>query len=277
MAKIVTLFEAISETVVDGGVIALEGFTHLIPFAAGHEIIRQNKCDLKLIRMTPDIIYDQMIGMGCASSIVFSWVGNPGVGSLHRFRDAIENDWPKRLSIQEYSHASMACAYEAGASGLPFGLMRGYQGVDLPKFNHSIKQVTCPFTGEELSAVPAIRPDVSIVHAQKADREGNVLFTGIVGVQKEIILAAKFSVVTVEEIVESLDAEANAVIVPGWAIDFVVEASYGAYPSYAFGYYQRDNEFYVRWDKISRDRKMFLDWMKENVINNKGYNDKLVL
>jgi len=271
VAKIVNLYEAISETVVDGSTVALEGFTHLIPFAAGHEIIRQNKCDLNLIRMTPDIIYDQMIGMGCASSMVFSWVGNPGVGSLHRFRDAIENDWPKPLSIQEYSHASMASAYEAGASGLPFAVIRGYQGVDLPNFNLSIKKITCPFTGEELAAIPAIRPDVSIVHAQKADREGNVLFRGIVGVQKEIILAAKFSVVTVEEIVENLDADINAVIVPGWAIDFVVEASYGAYPSYAFGYYQRDNEFYTGWDKISRDREIFLDWVQKHVFKASGH------
>ena len=275
MAKITNLYEAISETVLDGGVLALEGFTHLIPFAAGHEIIRQKKCNLKLIRMTPDIIYDQMIGMGCASSIVFSWVGNPGVGSLHRFRDAIENNWPKPLSIQEYSHASMASAYEAGASDLPFALMRGYQGVDLPKFNHNIKQVICPFTGEELSAVPAIQPDVSIVHAQKADREGNVLFSGIVGVQKEIILAGNTSIVTVEEIVEDLNAEINSVIVPGWAIDFVVEAKFGAYPSYAFGYYQRDNEFYLGWDKISRNREEFLEWMMKNVINNTVPNGRL--
>lgn len=277
MAKIVDLDEAISETVVDGGVIALEGFTHLIPFAAGHEIIRQKKCNLKLIRMTPDLIYDQMIGMGCASSIVFSWIGNPGVGSLHRFRDAVENNWPKPLLIQEYSHASIASAYEAGASGLPFALMRGYQGVDLPNFNSSIKKVTCPFTEEELSAVPAIRPDVSIVHAQKSDREGNVLFNGIVGVQKEIILAAKLAVVTVEEIVENLNADINAVIVPGWAIDFVVEAKNGAYPSYAFGYYQRDNEFYMGWDKISRDREIFLDWMQEHVMNNPSYRDRRLL
>lgn len=175
MAVFTSLKEAVASNVRDGDLVALEGFTHLIPFAAGHEIIRQGRRNLRLIRMTPDLIYDQMIGMGVASALKFSWGGNPGVGSLHRFRDAVENGWPHPLEIEEHSHAAMACAYDAGAANLPFAVFRGYTGNDLAKVNPSIKRITCPFTGEELAAVPAIRPDVTIIHAQKADRQGNVL------------------------------------------------------------------------------------------------------
>jgi glutaconate CoA-transferase subunit A len=195
----------------DGDTVALEGFTHLIPFAAGHEIIRQGRRDLALVRMTPDLIYDQMIGMGCARSLTFSWGGNPGVGSLHRFRDAVENGWPNPLVIDERSHADVANAYVAGAANLPFAILRSYAGCDLPRYNERIRSITCPFTGERLAATPAIRPDVTVIHAQRADRRGNVLLWGIIGVQKEAALAAKRVIVTVEEIVDSLDAPPNAV------------------------------------------------------------------
>ena len=189
MAQSLPLAEAIAATVRDGDVIAVEGFTHLIPFAAGHEVIRQGRRGLTLIRMTPDLIYDQLIGMGCADRLVFSWGGNPGVGSLHRLRDAVENHWPHKLEIEEHSHAAMACAYDAGAAGLPFAILRGYRGTQLPDVNPNIRTVSCPFTGEVLAAIPSIRADVAVIHAQKADAEGNVLLEGIVGVQKEAVLA----------------------------------------------------------------------------------------
>src|SRR6201986_2668072 len=191
MAEIVSLAQAIGDAVHDGDSVAMEGFTHLIPFAAGHEVIRQRKRDLTLIRMTPDLIYDQLIGAGCTAKLQFSWGGNPGVGSLHRLRDPVENDWPRPLALVEHAHAGMAAAYAAGASNLPFGLLRGYVGSDLPKYNPNIKFIECPFTGERLAAIPAIRPDVTVIHAQKADRKGNVLMWGVVGVQKEAVLAAK--------------------------------------------------------------------------------------
>src|SRR4051794_26479325 len=202
MATFMHLSEAVAEHLRDGDSVAMEGFTHLIPFAAAHEAIRQGRKRLTLIRMTPDLIYDQLIGMGCAEKLIFSWGGNPGVGSLHRLRDAVENGWPNPLALEEHSHAAMANAYEAGAAGLPCAVFRGYIGVELAKVNPNIRRVTCPFTGEELAAVPALRPDVAIVHALKADRGGNVLFEGIVGVQKQVVLAAKRALVTVEEIVE---------------------------------------------------------------------------
>ena len=267
MAKILSLADAVAELVSDGDQVACEGFTHLIPFAAGHEIIRQGKKNLTLIRMTPDLIYDQLIGMGIATKLVFSWGGNPGVGSLHRLRDAVENGWPHPLAIEEHSHAAMANAYEAGAAGLPCAIFRGYIGVELPKVNPRIKHITCPFTGEQLAAVPAHRPDVAIVHALRADRAGNVLLEGIVGVQKEVVLASKRSIVTVEEIVEDFGPRSfNAVILPAWTVGAIVKVPGGAYPSYAQGYYKRDNAFYISWDKIARERETFLAWMKANVL-----------
>ncbi len=255
----------------DGDVVALEGFTHLIPFAAGHEIIRQGRRNLTLIRMTPDLIYDQLIGSGCAAKLIFSWGGNPGVGSLHRLRDAIENNWPLPLAIEEHDHAGMAAAYAAGAANLPFGLLRGYLGTDLPKHNSRIKFVECPFTGERLAAVPAIRPDVSIIHAQKADRRGNVLMWGVVGVQKEAVLAARRAIVTVEEIVDRLDAPPNAVVLPSWVVGAVSEVKGGAFPSYAQGYYSRNNAFYKQWDQISREREGFQAWMERHVMGTKDF------
>lgn len=267
MASFVSLQQGIEEVLRDGDSVAMEGFTHLIPHAAGHEAIRQGRKRLTLIRMTPDLIYDQMIGMGCAERLVFSWGGNPGVGSLHRLREAIESGWPHRLEIEEHSHAAMANAYEAGAANLPFAVFRGYKGVDLPKVNPNIRSVTCPYTGEVLATVPALRPDAAVIHALKADREGNVLLEGIVGVQKEAVLAAKRSLVTVEEIVEDFgERNANAVILPAWTATAIAHVPGGAYPSYAHGYYRRANEFYIAWDKISRDRDVFLSWIKANVL-----------
>lgn len=267
MASFVSLREGIEEVLRDGDSVAMEGFTHLIPHAAGHEAIRQGRKRLTLVRMTPDIIYDQMIGMGCAEKLVFSWGGNPGVGSLHRLRDAVENGWPHRLELEEHSHAAMANAYEAGAANLPFAVFRGYKGVDLPKVNSNIRSVTCPYTGEALATVPALRPDAAVIHALKADREGNVLLEGIVGVQKEAVLAAKRSLVTVEEIVEDFGPRnANAVILPAWTVTAIARVPGGAYPSYAHGYYKRANEFYIGWDRIARDRDSFLSWIKANVI-----------
>ena len=267
MAKFVSLQEGIEEVLRDGDSISMEGFTHLIPHAAGHEAIRQGRKRLTLIRMTPDLIYDQMIGTGCAEKLIFSWGGNPGVGSLHRLRDAIENGWPHRLALEEHSHAAMANAYEAGAANLPFAVFRGYKGVDLPKVNPNIRSVTCPYTGEVLATVPALRPDAAVIHALRADREGNVLLEGIVGVQKEAVLAAKRSLVTVEEIVEDFGPRnANAVILPSWAVTAIAHVPGGAYPSYAHGYYKRANEFYIGWDKIARERDSFLSWIKANVL-----------
>jgi glutaconate CoA-transferase, subunit A len=264
VAELVSLRDAVAELVRDGDTVALEGFTHLIPHAAGHELIRQRKRDLTLIRMTPDIVYDQLIGAGCARKLVFSWGGNPGVGSLHRFRDAVENDWPAPLELEEHSHAGMAAAYAAGAANLPFGVLRGYRNTDLATRTR-VARVACPFTGEELAAVPAHRPDVGIVHAQQADERGNVQLWGIVGVQKEVVLASTRSLVTVEEIVPELEPRAGALVLPAWVVGRVALAPHGAHPSYAHGYYERDNEYYVRWDAISRDREAFTAWLDEHV------------
>ena len=268
MARLTSLAEAVEENVRDGDSVAMEGFTHLIPFAAGHEVIRQRRKHLTLYRMTPDLIYDQLIGMGCADKLVFSWGGNPGVGALHRLRDAVERGWPHQLEIEEHSHAAMANAYDAGAANLPFAMFRGYIGADLAKVNPNIRQITCPFTGETLAAVPAIRPDVAIIHALKAVKKGNVLLEGIVGVQKEAVLAAKRSVVTVEEIVDDLGAVSpNAIILPTWTVTAIAEVPGGAHPSYAHGYYKRDNAYYKAWDPIARERDTFLAWMKDNVLD----------
>ena len=273
MAQWMTISEAVANTVHDGDFVALEGFTHLIPFAAGHELIRQRKRNLSLVRMTPDLIYDQMIGAGCASKLVFSWGGNPGIGSLHRFRDAVEQSWPVPLAIEERSHSDLANAYVAGAANLPFAVFRGYTGSDLVRFNPQIRTIRCPFTGEELAATPAVRPDVTIIHAQKADKKGNVLLWGILGVQKEAVLAAKRTIVTVEERVETLDAPPNACVLPSWVIDAVCLIPRGASPSYAHGYYERDNAFYRRWDSISRERDCFTAWLQRHVLDTADFNE----
>jgi glutaconate CoA-transferase, subunit A len=274
MAEIVSLAEAVEGAIADGDAVAMEGFTHLIPFAAGHEVIRQRRRDLTLIRMTPDLIYDQLIGAGCASKLIFSWGGNPGVGSLHRFRDAVEHSWPVPLELEEHSHAGMANRYVAGASGLPFAVLRGYSGTGLetlggasggPAATPTIKPITCPFTGERLTAVSALRPDVAVVHAQRADRSGNVQLWGITGVQKEAVLASRRSVVTVEEIVDELDPRPGAVVLPAWTVTFVARVPNGAHPSYALGYSIRDNDYYMAWDAIARDRDSFTRWMDEQL------------
>ncbi|MEV7964628.1 CoA-transferase [Sphaerisporangium sp. NPDC088356] len=267
MAELVPLSEAVERLVRDGDSVALEGFTHLIPFAAAHEIIRQGRQDLTLIRMTPDLVYDQMIGMGCARKLIFSWGGNPGVGSLHRFREAVQNH---SLEIEEHSHAGMANAYVAGASGLPFAVLRGYRGTDLPGVTATIKPITCPFTGEELTAVPAVNPDAGVIHAQRADRRGNVQLWGITGIQKEVVLASRRSLVTVEEVVDSLDPVPGAIVLPSWAVEYVSVAPGGSHPSYTQGYSVRDNDFYSAWDAISRDRETFMSWMEDHVMSTRA-------
>ena len=265
MAELTTLAEAVAAHVHDGDTVALEGFTHLIPHAAGHEIIRQGRRDLHLVRMTPDMVYDQLIGAGCATQLTFSWGGNPGVGSLHRFRDAVEHEWPHPLRIEEHSHAGMATRYAAGAAGLPFGVLRGYVGTDLAEHTPTIKSVTCPFTGEDLTAVPALNPDVTIIHTQRADRAGNVQIWGLVGIQKEAVLSARAAIVTVEEIVDELDERPGAVVLPSWVVDAVCEVPGGAHPSFAMGYSERDNAFYRAWDEISRDRETFTEWVDRHI------------
>jgi glutaconate CoA-transferase subunit A len=262
VADFVALREAVADLIPDGATVAMEGFTHLIPFAAGHEVIRQQRTDLTLIRMTPDLIYDQMIGAGCARRLVFSWGGNPGVGSLHRFRDAVHRGYPRPLILEEHSHAGMAARYVAGASGLPMGLLRGYKGTDLVKHTE-VAFVRCPFSGEELAAVPALNPDVTVIHAQQADRRGNIGLWGITGVQREAVLAAKAVIVTVEEVVEDLDRRGpNHALLPHWTITAVAPVPGGSHPSYAMGYRGRDNRFYLGWDRISRDREVFARWIE---------------
>jgi glutaconate CoA-transferase subunit A len=267
MAEFLPLRAAVARNLRQGDTVAFEGFTHLIPHAAAHEAIRQGIGDLTLIRMTPDIVYDQMIGMGLAKKVVFSYAGNPGVGLLRRMRDAIEHGYPRAIETVEHSHSAMAQAYEAGASGLPLAVFRGYKGADLAKVNPDIRSVTCPFTGEELAAVPAHRPDVTFIHAQKASKAGDVLIEGIIGVQKEAALAAKRVVVTVEEVVPSFKGlHPNLCILPHWTIAAIAIVPGGAHPSYAHGYYARDNAAYLEWDKVSADRDLFAAWMKENVL-----------
>jgi glutaconate CoA-transferase subunit A len=265
LAEITSLRTAIENLVSDGSVVAMEGFTHLIPVAAGHEVIRQQKRDLTLIRMTPDVIYDQIIGTGCAAKLIFSWGGNPGVGSLHRLRDAVENDYPRSLEIEEHSHAGMATRYAAGASGMPFGILRGYNGTDLVDHTN-VAKVKSPFGDEVVTAVPALNPDVAVIHAQQADRRGNVGLWGITGVQREVALASKTVVVTVEEIVAELDLRGpNAAVLPSWTVDLIAEVPRGSHPSYSMGYTERDNAFYAKWDPISRSRELFSKWIAEYV------------
>jgi glutaconate CoA-transferase, subunit A len=266
-AVLCSLRDAIAANVHDGDTIALEGFTHLIPHAAAQEIIRQGRRDLTLVRMTPDMAYDWLIGAGCARKLIFSWGGNPGVGSLQRFRDAVEKGWPHPLEIEEHSHAGMATRYSAGASGLPFGVLRGYVGTDLMEHTkQSIRMITCPFTGEELCAVPALNPDVTVIHAQRADKAGNVQICGLIGIQKEAVLAARRSIVTVEEIVDTLPPTPGAVVLPAWVVSAVCLVPGGAHPSFAMGFSDRDNAFYKAWDAISADRDAFTTWIDKHIL-----------
>ncbi len=266
MVKITTLREAIEEFVHDGDTVALEGFSHLVPFAAGHEIIRQERRDLTLVRLSADIIFDQMIDMGCAKKVIFSWAGNPGLGLLHRFRDAVEKNWPRPLEIEEHTHAGLAAAFVAGAARLPFGVLRGGPDTDLMKHTPTLTSIQCPFTGESVTAVRAVNPDVTIIHAQRADQLGNVQLWGIPGVQREGVFGARHVIVTVEEIVARFEPVPSGIVIPSWVISAVVHAPLGAHPSYVHSYYGRDNAFYREWDSISRDRNRFMEWMDQNVI-----------
>jgi glutaconate CoA-transferase subunit A len=273
---LLSLSEAIARHVQDGQSVALEGFTHLIPFAAGHEIIRQQRRHLHLIRMTPDLIHDQMIGAGCADELTFSWGGNPGVGSLYRLRDAIEKQWPQPLKTTERTHAQMAVAYQAGASGLPCGLMRHYAPTDLDRAQAGAAAIlSCPFTGAALLAIPALNPDVTILHAQAVDQEGNVLIRGILGAAREAALAARCLLVTVEEQVPQLQAASNAIILPHWMVSAVSVVPGGAHPSYAAGCYERDNRFYVAWDDVARERQSFTEWLETYVFGTRDHAELL--
>jgi glutaconate CoA-transferase, subunit A len=271
--------DAISAHVHDGATLVIEGFTHLICFAAAHEIIRQGRSQLTLCRLTPDLIYDQMIAAGCARKLVFSWAGNPGAGSLHAFRRAVEGASGDRLELEEYSHFGMVARLSAGAARLPFWPMRNYMGTDLPMANPRIRTVTCPYTGEALATVPALEPDVTIVHAQRADAQGNTQIWGLLGVQKEAAFASKRVIVVVEELVDEsvIRADPNRTLIPGMIVDAVVVEPWGAHPSYAQGHYDRDNGFYISWEAISRDPaklERYLDDFVRGVPDRAAYVEK---
>jgi glutaconate CoA-transferase subunit A len=267
MSKLMTMNEAIGRYVHDGDSIIIEGFTHLICFAAGHEIIRQRRRELTVCRLTPDLIYDQLIGAGCVRRLVFSWAGNPGAGPLHALRRAVEHGIPNAIELEEYSHFGMVARLAAGAAKLPFYPLRNYQGSDLPRVNPQIKTVACPFTGEELAAVPALNPDTAIVHVQRADENGNAHVWGLMGVQKEAAFAARHTIVVAEEIVPEsvIRSDPNRTLIPGFIVDAVVREPFGCHPSYAQGYYDRDNEFYIRWREISQDLARFNSYLDECV------------
>ena len=274
VSKVISMRDAISRFVHDGDTVVIEGFTHLICFAAGHEIIRQRRRDLTLARLTPDLIYDQLIGAGCARKLVFSWAGNPGVGSLHAFRRAVEGAGTRGpgaglggLEIEEYSHFGMVARFAAGAARLPFWPLRNYMGTDLPRANPRIRSVTCPYTGEDLATVPALNPDVTIVHAQRADTGGNTQIWGLLGVQREAAFASRRVIVVVEELVDErvIRSDPNRTVIPGLIVDAVVVEPWGAHPSYAQGYYDRDNDFYVTWEEVSRSPDHLARYLDEFV------------
>ena len=262
--------DAVADFVRDGDTVAIEGFTHLICFAAGHEIIRQRKRDLTLARMTPDVIYDQMVAGGVASKLIFSWLGNPGVGSLHAIRRRIEDHDPEPLEIEEYSHFGMVCRYVAGASNLPFFPIRSYYESDIPSVNPKIVPMTSPYDdAAEVYVVPPLRPDVSIVHAQRADASGDAQIWGLLGCQKEAAFAGKRVIVVCEEVVEEsvIRQDPNRTVIPGVVVDAVVEEPFACHPSFAQGYYDRDNAFYLEWDRIARDPETLAAWLKEWVFD----------
>lgn len=266
-SKVMSMREAVSRFVMDGDVVVIEGFTHLICFAAAHEIIRQRRRSLTLCRLTPDLVYDQLIAAGCARKLVFSWAGNPGVGSLHALRRAVEKESPHPIELEEYSHFGLVARLCAGAAKLPFWPLRDYRGSDLPAVNPLMRTVACPYTGEELATVPALNPDVTIVHAQRADANGDTQIWGLYGVQKEAAFAAQRVIVVVEEIVEerTIRADPNRTLIPGIIVDAVVCEPWGAHPSYAQGYYDRDNDFYVEWEDISHDEARLAKWLEDFV------------
>jgi len=276
-SKVVTLREAVAEHLHDGDTLAIEGFTHLISFAAAHEVIRQGRRDLTLARLTPDLVYDQMVAAGCAAKLVFSWLGNPGVGSLHAIRRAIEAG---ELAIEEYSHHGMVARYAAGASRLPFFPLRSYDGSDLEGANPLIRRVASPYDGEEIAVVPPLNPDVTIIHAQRADADGNVQAWGIVGVQREAALAARRVIAVVEELVDAsvIRDDPDRTLLPGTVVDAVCVEPFGAHPSFAQGHYDRDNAFYRDWDAISHDPARLSAWLDEWVLGLDGraaYADRL--
>ncbi len=278
--KVMTMRDAIATYVKDGDTLALEGFTHSIPFAAGHEIIRQGRRELTLCRLTPDLLYDQMVAAGCVRKLVFSYLGNPGVGSLHCIRRAIENAIPRPLEIEEYSHFGMVARYTAGAAHLPFFPVRSYQGTDLHRANPLIRFVESPYGDGPVGVVPPLNPDVTIVHAPRADARGNTQFWGLLGVQKEAAFAARQVIVTVEEIVDEgvIRSDPNRTLIPHLVVDAVVRQPRGAHPAYVQGYYDRDGEFYLEWDRISRDPGLTAAWLQEwvyGVPDWEGYLDKL--
>ena len=263
--KLTTMHDAIATHVHDGDVVAIEGFTACICFAAAHEIIRQGRRDLTLCRMTPDLIYDQMVAAGCARKLVFSYLGNPGVGSLHSIRRAVEKAIPAPLELEEYSHFGSVARYLAGAYRLPFFPLRSYVGSDIPGVNPRVRFVESPYDDGSIAVVPPLNPDVVVVHAQRADRQGNTHLWGLLGVQKEAAFAAHHVIVVVEEIVDEavIRSDPNRTVVPGLVVNAVVHEPYGAHPSYVQGYYDRDNDFYLQWDKISRDEAALQAWLEE--------------
>jgi glutaconate CoA-transferase subunit A len=265
VSKVTTMKDAIGQLVRDGDSIAIEGFTHLICFAAGHEIIRQRKRELTLCRLTPDLIYDQMIAAGCARKLVFSYLGNPGVGSLHAVRRAVEKGIPATLEVEEYSHFGMVGRFIAGAAKLPFYPVRSFAGSDLPSVNPRIRQVPDPYSDDQVYVVPPLNPDVTIVHVQRADEQGNAHVWGLMGMQAEAAFAARRVIVVAEEIVDEaiIRADPNRTVIPGLIVDAVVHEPYGTHPSYAQGYYDRDTQFYLEWDSISRDHQTLLVWLDE--------------
>lgn len=280
MSKLMSMKEAIGRFVGDGDLLVMEGFTHLIPFAAGHEIIRQRRKDLTIARLTPDLIYDQLIAAGCARKMIFSWAGNPGVGPLHAFRRAVEKGIPRPLELEEYTHFGMVLRFMAGASNLPFLPTRNYPGTDLTHVNPGFKTIRSPYTDEELWCVPALRPDVTVVHAQRADRDGNTQVWGLYGVQKEAAFASERVIVSVEEIVDSsvIRSDPNRTIIPGRIVSAVVHEPFGAHPSFVQGGYDRDNPFYVEWDRISRDAKELDRYLNEwvhDLPDRSAYRDKM--
>ena len=263
--KRLSLKEAIAEYVQDDLSVAIEGFTAFICFAAGHEIIRQRRRNLTLIRMTPDVLYDQMVAAGVARRLVFSYLGNPGVGPLHCLRRAIEKGIPRPLEIEEYSHYGMVGRYLAGASHLPFFPLRSYLGSEMPRVNEQIKMVQSPYGDDVVAVVPPLNPDVAIIHAQRADRQGNTHLWGLLGAQKEVAFASRKVIVVVEEIVDEsiIRSDPNRTLIPGLIVDAVVQVPYGAHPSYVQGYYDRDNAFYLQWDELSRDPERVGAWLDE--------------
>jgi glutaconate CoA-transferase subunit A len=277
--KLVSMREAIQENVKPGSELYLEGFTHLISFAAAHEIIRQGIRDLTAIRLTPDLVYDQLIEAGLVKKLVFSWAGNPGVGSLHALRRRSQKDSVSKIELEEYSHFGMVARTLAGSAGLPFWTLKNFEGTHIEEANPKIKSVICPYTGQRFATVPAVHPDVAIIHVQRADKEGNSQVWGLMGTQKEVAFASKRVIIVAEEMVDTsvIRSDPNRTLIPGILVDHVVHEPWGCHPSYAQGYYDRDNDFYVKWEEISRDPKTYQDYLNEFVFgvkDRKGYLEK---